>query len=53
KKYKLKIIVDENNNGKWDAGNYIQHQQPEKVIYNSELINVRSNWDLELDWEVK
>lgn len=50
KKYKLKIIVDENNNGKWDSGDYLKHMQPEKVIYNSELINVRSNWDLELDW---
>lgn len=53
KKYKLKIIVDENNNGKWDSGNYLQHTQAEKVIYNSELINVRSNWDLELDWKVQ
>lgn len=51
KKYKLKIIVDENNNGKWDSGNYLQHTQAEKVIYNSELINVRSNWDLELEWK--
>lgn len=53
KKYKLKIIVDENSNGKWDTGNYLQHTQAEKVIYNSELINVRSNWDLELDWKVQ
>lgn len=52
KKYRLKIIVDENNNGKWDGGDYLKHIQPEKVIYNSELINVRSNWDLELDWKV-
>lgn len=52
KKYKLKIIFDENNNGKWDAGNYINHQQAEKVLYNSELINIRSNWDLELDWKI-
>jgi hypothetical protein len=50
KKYKLKIIVDDNNNQKWDTGNYIQHLQAEKVIFNSELINVRSNWDMELDW---
>ncbi len=53
KKYKLKIIVDENKNGKWDSGDYIKHLQPEKVIYNSELINVRSNWDLDLDWKVE
>ncbi len=53
KKYKLKIIVDDNNNQKWDTGNYIQHLQAEKVIFNSELINVRSNWDMELDWKVQ
>ncbi len=53
KKYKLKIIVDENNNQKWDIGNYLKLQQAEKVIFNSELINVRSNWDMELDWKVQ
>jgi hypothetical protein len=31
----------------------MQHQQAEKVIFNSELINVRSNWDMELDWKVQ
>jgi len=53
KKYKLKIIVDENSNQKWDIGNYMQHKQAEKTIFNSELINVRSNWDMELDWKVQ
>jgi uncharacterized protein (DUF2141 family) len=53
KKYKLKIILDDNSNQKWDTGNYIQHQQAEKTIFNSELINVRSNWDMELDWKVQ
>ncbi len=52
KKYKLKIIFDENKNLKWDSGNLILKQQPEKVIYNVELINIRSNWDLELEWKV-
>jgi phage anti-repressor protein len=52
KKYRLKLIYDDNNNQKWDSGNYLQHIQPEKVIYNSELINIRSNWDAELDWKV-
>ncbi|MGZ4048515.1 MAG: Ig-like domain-containing protein [Bacteroidia bacterium] len=52
KKYKLKLIYDDNNNGKWDTGNYLQHTQPEKVIYNSELINIRSNWDAELNWAI-
>jgi uncharacterized protein (DUF2141 family) len=52
KKYRLKIIYDTNNNGKWDSGNYLEKEQPEKVIYNSELINIRSNWDAELEWKI-
>lgn len=52
KKYKLKIIVDDNTNNKWDTGILQQKQQPEKTIYNAESIEVRSNWDLELEWKV-
>ena len=50
-KYKMKIIYDTNKNGKWDTGNYIEHKQPEKVIYYPEDITIRSNWDLELEWK--
>ena len=50
--YKLKVIVDRNGNGKWDPGNYLKKQQPEKVIYNTEAVNIRSNWDLDLDWNI-
>ncbi len=51
-KYKLKIILDENINYKWDTGHLLKKQQPEKVIYYSELINIRSNWDMDLEWKV-
>ena len=50
--YKLKIIADVNGNGKWDAGNYLKKQQPEKVFYNVESVNIRSNWDLDLEWKI-
>ncbi|MEO6904148.1 MAG: Ig-like domain-containing protein [Bacteroidia bacterium] len=50
--YKLKIIADANSNGKWDTGNYLLKQQPENVFYNKESINIRSNWDLDLEWNV-
>lgn len=50
--YKLKVIFDKNSNGKWDEGNYLKKQQPEKVTYNTEAVNIRSNWDLELEWSV-
>lgn len=51
--YKLKMIFDKNENGKWDTGNYLQKQQPEKIIYYSGAITIRSNWDLELEWKVE
>jgi uncharacterized protein (DUF2141 family) len=51
-KYRLKLIYDLNGNGKWDSGNYLQGVQPEKVVYNSELITIRSNWDAEVEWKV-
>jgi uncharacterized protein (DUF2141 family) len=49
-KYKIKLIYDSNNNGKWDTGNYFQHLQPEKVTYCKEIFNVRANWDVEANW---
>ena len=48
--YKVKLIESQNYNHKWDTGNYLQHQQPEKVLYYPEEITVRSNWDMELEW---
>ena len=51
--YKLKIIYDENKNGKWDTGNYLKKLQPEKVIYYTGTIKVKSNWEQELEWKVK
>jgi hypothetical protein len=53
KKYKLKVIYDNNNNRKWDTGNYLKKIQPEKVIYYEGEINVRSNWDVEITWKVE
>ena len=45
-KYKVRIIYDTNNNGKFDPGNYLLKIQPEKVVYYPEEIDVRSNWDI-------
>lgn len=45
--YKLKLIVDSNNNKKWDCGNYKLNILPEKVFYFQKPINIRKNWDVE------
>lgn len=51
--YNIKIIVDLNNNGKWDTGNYLGKKQPEKVYYNPSSIQVKANWDMEYEWALE
>ncbi|OQX72215.1 MAG: hypothetical protein B6D61_14595, partial [Bacteroidetes bacterium 4484_249] len=48
--YIIKVIYDNNNNGIWDAGNYIHKIQPEKVGFFPAEISIRENWDLEEEW---
>ena len=49
-KYGLRINFDANENGEWDTGNYEEGIQPEGRIFYPEEIEIRSNWDLEIDW---
>ena len=46
KNYKARIILDDNNNGKWDTGNYLQKKQAEPVEYFPDIQEVRPNWEL-------
>jgi uncharacterized protein (DUF2141 family) len=45
--YNIRVIIDENNNGKWDNGNLELNQEPEKIIYAKEKIQLRANWEIE------
>lgn len=49
-KYKLKLILDENSNKTWDTGNYIKSLQPEKVILYKKDIDLKANWEQEIEW---
>lgn len=53
KEYQVKIIYDRNGNGEWDTGDYSDHRQPERVDFYPEKISVRSNWEIEYDWDVR
>nr|WP_321453554.1 Ig-like domain-containing protein [uncultured Carboxylicivirga sp.] len=48
-KYMFRIVVDENGNNQWDDGNYYEGRQPEQLIYFPSQVNVRANWDAEID----
>jgi hypothetical protein len=50
--YSLRVVYDRNNNGKWDTGNYLENQQPEKIAFYPDAIIVKQNWDMELEWKV-
>ncbi len=53
KKHLFKLIIDKNNNRKWDTGNFIKKIQPEKVYYYKDLIEIKSNWDNEIIWDIE
>jgi uncharacterized protein (DUF2141 family) len=48
--YELRILYDENRNGKWDAGEFFgKHKQPERVQPLPRRLTVKPNWDNEID----
>ncbi|MFT4899487.1 MAG: hypothetical protein ACI9U0_001285 [Flavobacteriales bacterium] len=51
--YKLKYIDDTDDNQEWTSGNYWTKQQPESVYWYTESINLRANWDLDVQWTLK
>jgi len=51
--YILRVIIDDNKNGVWDTGNYLEQIQPERVLYYPEVIELRANWEIETIWDLK
>jgi len=48
--YDLRILYDENRNGKWDPGSFFgNRRQPEKVQPLARKLEVKPNWDSEVD----
>jgi hypothetical protein len=45
-KYYVRIVYDDNDNGKWDSGNFLERRSPEKILYYPSKIEVNANWSL-------
>lgn len=46
----IRILYDENQNGKWDYGSFFgEKRQPEKVKSVGQKIVIKGNWDNEID----
>ena len=52
-KYYMRLIVDRNDNGQWDTGDYDKDLQPEEVYYYPEQIECKEKWDLTESWDPK
>jgi hypothetical protein len=51
--YELRILFDRNGNGIWDTGNYGKRLQPEIIKTRKQKLNIRPNWDNEVDINIK
>ena len=45
--YQIRILYDEDKDGRFTPGNYIQKRQPEKAITLPQKLSLRANWDNE------
>jgi hypothetical protein len=51
-KYFARLVLDTNGNTIWDAGNYEERRQPERVIYFMLQFEIRQNWKIEEVWDI-
>jgi hypothetical protein len=51
--FEVRILFDENNNGKWDAGNYAKKLQPEITLALPQKISIKADWENERDIDLK
>lgn len=48
--YQMRILYDDNRNGTWDPGHFFDYKkQPEIVVQVPRTLNIRANWDNEVE----
>jgi uncharacterized protein (DUF2141 family) len=48
--YDIRILYDDNDNGVWDSGDFFDnHRQPEKAQTLNVKLNVKANWDKDVN----
>jgi Bacterial Ig-like domain len=50
--YYLRMFIDDNKNGKWDAGDLAEKRKPEQVYYYSKSMKLLANWEFEEVWNL-
>ncbi|RAV27586.1 Ig-like domain-containing domain [Sinomicrobium soli] len=52
-KYLLRVIYDDNGNRRWDTGDYLEKRQPERVRHFPGELDIKANWEIEQDFNIK
>jgi len=47
-KYKIRVLIDSNNDGQWSPGNMIEQIEPEPVYIYPETLVIRADWQTSL-----
>lgn len=53
-RYRLRVIIDENGNGRWDSGNLTENRLPEPIYFftrNKGIIPIKANFDISEDMD--
>lgn len=56
--YQIRLIIDHNENGRWDPGNYFRDLEPEPIIYymapdaTTIIKGIKANWEIGADGEM-
>lgn len=50
--YYMRALIDRNNNGIWDTGDYYADLQPEEVFYYDKKVELKEKWDITLTWNL-
>ena len=50
--YYMRAIIDQNDNGMWDTGEYDADRQAEPVYYYGEEFECKAKWDVSLKWNL-
>lgn len=56
--YQIRLVIDRNDNGRWDPGNYFKFEEPEPIIYYraadgaTKIKGVNANWEIGTDDEM-
>ncbi|UOK43309.1 MULTISPECIES: Ig-like domain-containing protein [Flavobacterium] len=52
-KYTVRVIYDDNKDGEWTTGSFLEKRQAEEVVYYPTVIDLHANWIMDEDFDLK